>query len=79
MDLEDLVSRTITFDNGERIILCFSKRCRPQIAWNGHLYVAATDVSFNNFAYRTCEELLAIQGWLCISHHLLLSRNELCA
>ncbi|OZC12440.1 hypothetical protein X798_00071 [Onchocerca flexuosa] len=54
MDLEDLVSRTITFDNGERIILCFSKRCRPQIAWNGHLYVAASDLSEVSYTKWRC-------------------------
>ncbi|CAG9531761.1 unnamed protein product [Cercopithifilaria johnstoni] len=54
MDLEDLVSRTITFDNGERIILCFSKRCRPQIAWNGHLYVAASDLSEISYTKWRC-------------------------
>ncbi|VDK76216.1 unnamed protein product [Litomosoides sigmodontis] len=54
MDLEDLVSRTITFDNGERIILCFSKRCRPQIAWNGHLYVAASDLSEISYTRWRC-------------------------
>ncbi|VDM96514.1 unnamed protein product [Thelazia callipaeda] len=54
MDLEDLVSRTITFDNGERIILCFSKRCHPQIAWNGHLYVAASDLSEVSYTKWRC-------------------------
>ncbi|EFO23351.1 hypothetical protein LOAG_05134 [Loa loa] len=54
MDLEDLVSRTITFDNSERIILCFSKRCRPQIAWNGHLYVAASDLSEVSYTKWRC-------------------------
>lgn len=45
IDSVTLVSRTVTFDNGERTILCFSKRCRQQIAWDGHFYVAAPDLS----------------------------------
>ncbi|MFH4976507.1 hypothetical protein AB6A40_003216 [Gnathostoma spinigerum] len=54
LELEDLVSRTITFDNGQHIILCFSKRCRPQIAWNGYLYSAVSDIHEDHFTPWRC-------------------------
>nr|CDJ83776.1 Hypothetical protein CBG08025 [Haemonchus contortus] len=38
MNLPDLLSRTIVFTNGSKMFLCFSKRCRKQLAFEGHLY-----------------------------------------
>ncbi|KAK5969512.1 hypothetical protein GCK32_005046 [Trichostrongylus colubriformis] len=38
MNLPDLLSRTIVFTNGVKMYLCFSKRCRKQLAFEGHLY-----------------------------------------
>ncbi|KAK6730268.1 hypothetical protein RB195_006997 [Necator americanus] len=38
LNLPDLLSRVITFTNGSKMYLCFSKRCRKQIAFDGHIY-----------------------------------------
>ncbi|KAE9421673.1 hypothetical protein Angca_000112, partial [Angiostrongylus cantonensis] len=38
MNLPDLLSRAITFTNGSKMYLCFSKRCRKQLCFEGHLY-----------------------------------------
>ncbi|KAL6731992.1 hypothetical protein Aduo_002804 [Ancylostoma duodenale] len=38
LNLPDLLSRAITFTNGSKMYLCFSKRCRKQLAFDGHLY-----------------------------------------
>ncbi|EYC25642.1 hypothetical protein Y032_0011g1311 [Ancylostoma ceylanicum] len=38
LNLPDLLSRAITFTNGSKMYLCFSKKCRKQLAFDGHLY-----------------------------------------
>ncbi|VDM59603.1 unnamed protein product [Angiostrongylus costaricensis] len=38
MNLPDLLSRVISFTNGSKMYLCFSKRCRKQLCFEGHLY-----------------------------------------
>lgn len=38
MNLPDLLSRVINFTNGSKMYLCFSKRCRRQLCFEGHLY-----------------------------------------
>ncbi|KAK6042371.1 hypothetical protein COOONC_20123 [Cooperia oncophora] len=38
VNLLDLLSRTYVFTNGSKMYICFSKRCRKQLAFDGHLY-----------------------------------------
>ncbi|KJH40916.1 hypothetical protein DICVIV_13119 [Dictyocaulus viviparus] len=38
MNLPDLMSRVISFTNGSKMYLCFSKKCRKQLSFEGHLY-----------------------------------------
>ncbi|PAV57573.1 hypothetical protein WR25_03425 [Diploscapter pachys] len=38
LNLPDLMSRAIVFENGVKIWICFSKKCQKQLALEGHLY-----------------------------------------
>uniref|UniRef100_A0A1I7XPL0 C2H2-type domain-containing protein n=1 Tax=Heterorhabditis bacteriophora TaxID=37862 RepID=A0A1I7XPL0_HETBA len=49
LNLPDLMSRVITFSNGSNMYLCFSKRCRRQISFDGYLY--------------TIDGYLNVSGW----------------
>ncbi|WKX92210.1 hypothetical protein Q1695_010328 [Nippostrongylus brasiliensis] len=54
VNLPDLLSRCITFTNGSKMYLCFSKRCRKQLAFEGRLYNIDGFVKPNNWNLWRC-------------------------
>ncbi|CAI5439804.1 unnamed protein product [Caenorhabditis angaria] len=54
LNLPDLMSKTISFTNGEKMSLCFNKRCQRQVAFEGFLYTIVGYVSESMWNVWTC-------------------------
>ncbi|CAJ0594019.1 unnamed protein product [Cylicocyclus nassatus] len=54
LNLPDLLSRTVTFTNGSKMFICFSKKCRKQLAFEGHLYNIDGFVKPSNWNFWRC-------------------------
>ncbi|CAD6196311.1 unnamed protein product [Caenorhabditis auriculariae] len=54
LNLPDLISKSIPFANGEKMIICFNKKCSRQIAFAGYLYSISGYLEENSWNLWKC-------------------------